>query len=95
MLEDTTLSIPEIAEETGFIDRSHLSRVIKAAFGLTPAAIRKKLPDLGSKERQRQLSGAEPGIEHIPQGVAQQIQRQHQHKHKRGCSAHFPPDAAP
>ncbi|MBO4633439.1 MAG: helix-turn-helix domain-containing protein [Lentisphaeria bacterium] len=42
MLEDTSLSIPEIADETGFIDRSHLSRVIKARFGLTPAAIRKK-----------------------------------------------------
>ena len=42
MLEDTDLSIPEIAEEAGFSDRSQLSQVIKAEFGLTPAAIRKK-----------------------------------------------------
>ena len=42
MLEDTDLSIPEIAEEAGFTDRSHLTRVFKACFGLTPAMIRKK-----------------------------------------------------
>lgn len=43
MLEDTDLSIPEIAEETGFTDRSHLSHVIKSKFGMTPAVIRKNL----------------------------------------------------
>ena len=43
MLENTDLSLPEIAEETGFTDRSHLSRVIKSVFGLTPVAIRRKL----------------------------------------------------
>ena len=43
MLENTDLSIPEIAEEAGFTDRSHLSRVIKEAYGLTPVEIRKKL----------------------------------------------------
>lgn len=42
LLQETELSIAEIAEETGFVDRSHLSRVVKAEFRMTPAAIRKK-----------------------------------------------------
>ena len=53
MLEDTDLSIPEIAEEAGFTDRSHLSRVIKAQFGLTPAAIRKKMTAVRENEKER------------------------------------------
>ena len=54
MLEDTDLSIPEIAEEAGFTDRSHLSRVIKARFGLTPAAIIKKMTAVRKNEKESQ-----------------------------------------
>lgn len=42
LLTDTEISIPEIAERTGFVDRSHLSRVFKAQTNYTPAEIRKK-----------------------------------------------------
>ena len=43
LLDNTDMTIPEIAEETGFTDRSHLSRIFKETFGQTPAAIRKKI----------------------------------------------------
>lgn len=43
LLTTTELSIPEIATELGFVDRTHLSRVIKANIGETPAEIRKKI----------------------------------------------------
>jgi AraC-like DNA-binding protein len=41
-LWDTDLSISEIAARTGFVDRSHLSRVFKKHTGHTPAQVRKK-----------------------------------------------------
>lgn len=50
MLDDPEISIPEIANELGFVDRAHLSRVIKARFGQTPAAIRKRTRN-GSGEK--------------------------------------------
>jgi AraC-like DNA-binding protein len=42
-LWDTDLSISEIAARTGFVDRSHLSRVFKKHTGHTPAQVRKKM----------------------------------------------------
>ena len=41
LLTDTDMSISEIAEQTGFVDRSHLSRVFCQHTGITPAAMRK------------------------------------------------------
>jgi AraC-like DNA-binding protein len=38
MLLDTTRSIPEIADECGFVDHSHFGRWFKRATGLTPKA---------------------------------------------------------
>lgn len=41
LLTDTDMSISEIAAQTGFVDRSHLSRVFCKHTGMTPAAMRK------------------------------------------------------
>lgn len=41
LLTDTDMSISEIAAQTGFVDRSHLSRVFCQHTGMTPAAMRK------------------------------------------------------
>ena len=43
MLRFGDMSIDEIAQETGFVDRSHLSRVFKALRGKSPAEYRKSL----------------------------------------------------
>ena len=54
MLVETDYSIPEIAEEFGFTDRSHLSRVMKSITKLTPAAIRKKMTAVWKNEKESQ-----------------------------------------
>ena len=54
MLVETDYSIPEIAEEFGFTDRSHLSRVMKSITKLTPAAIRKKMTAVRENEKESQ-----------------------------------------
>jgi AraC-like DNA-binding protein len=41
LLRDSSLTIAEIAFETGFSDQSHLDRRFKAAFGQVPSAVRK------------------------------------------------------
>lgn len=53
LLDNTDMTIPEIAEETGFTDRSHLSRIFKETFGQTPAAIRKKIHAARKNEKER------------------------------------------
>ena len=40
-LEETSMSITEIAQEVGCYDASHFSRKFKAAFGMTPKEFRK------------------------------------------------------
>ena len=42
MLADTSRSIAEIAEATGFVDRFHLSRILKQSIGVTPALYRRR-----------------------------------------------------
>jgi AraC-like DNA-binding protein len=41
LLKDSSLTIAEIAFQTGFSDQSHLDRRFKAAFGQVPSAVRK------------------------------------------------------
>ena len=43
MLGDPELPINVIAVKTGFADRYHFSKAFKAFFGISPAAMRKKL----------------------------------------------------
>ena len=43
LLKDSSLTIAEIAFQTGFSDQSHLDRRFKAAFGQVPSAVRKPL----------------------------------------------------
>ena len=41
LLQDPERSIAQIAEETGFVDRSHFERVFTKKFNITPAGMRK------------------------------------------------------
>ncbi|PZF97446.1 AraC family transcriptional regulator, partial [Nonomuraea aridisoli] len=41
LLETTALPIAEIAARTGYYDQSALTRHLKAAHGVTPAAVRR------------------------------------------------------
>ncbi|MGD7350280.1 helix-turn-helix domain-containing protein, partial [Ralstonia pseudosolanacearum] len=41
LLERTALPIAEIAARTGYYDQSALTRHLKAAHGITPAAVRR------------------------------------------------------
>ncbi|MBV9274842.1 MAG: helix-turn-helix transcriptional regulator [Verrucomicrobia bacterium] len=43
LLRESSLTIAEIAFQTGFSDQSHLDRRFKAAFGQVPSAVRKQL----------------------------------------------------
>ena len=52
VLVETDFSIPEITEEFGFTDRSHLPRVMKSITRLTPAAIRKKMTSIRKNEKE-------------------------------------------
>ncbi len=42
LMNSTTLSIDEVAEQTGFFDRYHFSKIFRRVTGLPPAAYRKK-----------------------------------------------------
>jgi AraC family transcriptional regulator len=41
LLIGTALPLAEVAQEAGFADQAHLSRVVRSALGLTPAEIRR------------------------------------------------------
>jgi AraC-like DNA-binding protein/mannose-6-phosphate isomerase-like protein (cupin superfamily) len=43
LLKESSMTIAEIAFQTGFSDQSHLDRRFKAAFGQVPSAVRKQL----------------------------------------------------
>jgi AraC-like DNA-binding protein/mannose-6-phosphate isomerase-like protein (cupin superfamily) len=43
LLKESSLTIAEVAFQTGFSDQSHLDRRFKAAFGQVPSAVRKQL----------------------------------------------------
>jgi AraC family transcriptional regulator len=40
MLQTTSLAVRDIAVATGFADQSHLTRLVKQRFGVTPGALR-------------------------------------------------------
>ena len=42
LLRDTSLSVQETAERTGFFDTAHFSRVFKEKMGISPMEYRKK-----------------------------------------------------
>lgn len=46
LLDATTLSISEVAEQSGFKHSRNFSTVFKNAMGMSPSDYRKKIPDL-------------------------------------------------
>ena len=51
LLSGTLMPLLEIAQEAGFADQSHLTRALRQATGLTPAAYRRRFGSAGSKTR--------------------------------------------
>ena len=51
LLDTTTLSIGEVAEQTGFKHSRNFSTVFKNIVGMSPSDYRKKIPDLLANRR--------------------------------------------
>ena len=51
MIEETRVSIQEIAEQTGFFDAAHLSRVFKENYQMTPLEYRRKNTNFVQKDK--------------------------------------------
>lgn len=51
LLSETRMPLSEIAQEAGFADQSHLTRTVRQATDLTPAAYRRRFGPAGSKTR--------------------------------------------
>jgi two-component system, response regulator YesN len=59
LLETTTLSVKQVAGQTGFRDSSHLDHVFRRAFGVSPRRHRLEALGLRSINRRQQISNGD------------------------------------